>query len=216
MKRFHQRFLLSLYAVFALFSVTAQGQPQEYQELNRAIFRYYPNDALVQFQQFDPVQLDIIRYYFNQSYSVQFSGCSECSVDYDQLLNLDLFNVADFEELRQETESTTFQYKKTPFIITLLPKQEVEQNLNGHTIVDMTTILPVKPLPIWANTGDNAADYNLYKQELDTWIHSFPEKYRELTNGSELIKMPISEFLLLPQDKKDELSSSTNKYLLID
>ena len=183
---------------------------------NRAVLRHYQPVILQGFIQFDSENLDKIMYYFNDSYEVVLTDCSSCPVDYEELLNYDLFDISLFEALRKEQVDTTILFKKGRYQITLLSKQTVESNLGGLLINDVLNIQPARPLPVWVSTGNDQADYATYKQELDVWIQEFPERYRELTNGNGLIKMSVSEFLSLPQDKMNILSSNPEGYLLID
>lgn len=182
---------------------------------NRAILRHYPSATLIDLQQNDPSKLDLIMYYFNESYDVQLMDCAHCDIDYDVLLNQEMFNIVNFEHLRQPAEEVLISFKEDLYLITLHPTQAVQSNLGTVPITEILS-LKANPLPQWVSTGDNELDYATYKRALTKWAMNNPEKYRELTNGNGLIKIQISEFLILPEDKQIALSSNAQGYIIID
>lgn len=183
---------------------------------NRAVLRYYSPTKLTALEQNDPAKLASIMYYFNQSYNVSLTDCPACDVDYDALLNQEAFNVVNFEHLRLGSEEVRFSFKENMYEITLHPKQLVQANLGTIPITAILTQEASDPLPQWVSTGDNDVDYNTYKRALTHWVVRYPEKYRTLTNGNELIKIQISEFLSLPEDKRTSLSSNASGFIIID
>ena len=182
---------------------------------NRAILLHYSGASLKALEQDDPTKIDLISYYFNQSYDVQIVDCPSCPVDLDVLLNLDLFNVVNYEELRLVQEDVNFLYKNT-YEITLHSGQTVNSNLGAYSINNILKLEPSSALPQWVGTGDSQFDYEMYKKALSRWIIANPDTYRQLTNGNDLIKISASEFLTLPVDKVNELSSNPEGYIIIE
>lgn len=183
---------------------------------NRAILRYYSPTTLMALEQNDASKLEMLMYYFNQSYDVRLIACPECAIDYDVLLNQEVFNIVNFEHLRLPTEEVRFSFKESVYEIILHPVNLVQSNLGAIPLAAILTQQASNPLPEWISTGDNDLDYATYKRALTTWAVKHPEKYRELTNGTGLIKIQITEFLNLPDDKRTALSSNAQGYIIID
>lgn len=210
---------LLLQLLFALSFCSTPAFSQNVSEnplLNRAVLKYIGGATLTQLQAEDPVKYAKINYYFAHSFNVELTNCVGCLVDYNQLLNLDLFNIVEYEGLRETTEEHTFFFKENEYKITLLSKEEMSLNLGGLSSEDILNIYYVRPIPGWFDTGNDVIDYQNYTAELQIWAREFPEEYSALTSSSTLLKVHIADFLMLSTDRRNSLFNHQGGYILID
>lgn len=196
-------------------SLYSQNEYQSSLLVNRAVLRHFPGQELAKMQTQDSVKFNQIKYYFTQSFNVEIANCDSCEVDYNKLFNRDLFNITEFESLRQLNSNYTFLFKKN-YQITLLSKQVTETQMDGLPTTSVLNLKIFEKFPEWIDTGNGQTDYKNYKRAIDKWSRKFPQNYREMTNNSALLKISISEFLALPQNKKNTVLSNNDGYLIID
>lgn len=205
----------SLLFVFLLLgsSIISQTAIEELGK-NRTVIKYYPGFLLHEIDAAEPDKIDLIRYYFTESFIVTDLSCSDCRVDFDEFFNYYLFDVSQFENLRLQQAQNTFVFKEK-FEVTLVSLDDVLVNLNGTLPADLLHLRVSRPFPEWNDTGNGMDDYAKYKNEVMKWARDFPEEYRTLTSGS-LLKVRINDFLSLSPERKTSVLTHPDGYLLID
>ena len=155
-----------------------------------------------------------INYYFKESFEVEMLNCSECTVDFSVLFNIDLFDVYAYESQRLDDENFTFDHKQ--YIITLLPKSTVYPQLQGLLPTELVNYVAPRDFPIFQLTNDDYAHYLEYKQQVYAWAKDFPEQYRTMTSADNLLKISIRDFADLAAERKAVVLNHSDGYLIID
>ncbi len=207
--------LLALIGV-AIFSSTgfAQG-PSTNMELNRAPLRYFSGVELEELANQDEIKSTQIKYYFTQSFDVNRIDCRGCEVEIETFYNIDLFNIVEFESLRLSQSEVDFTFKGK-YKITLKSLEDVLVELGGIEPADVLKIKLSKPFPEWVSTGDDDGDFKLYKSSVDKWARDFPELFRTMTSSPDLLKISFSDFIVLIDNRKEELFTRPGGYIIID
>lgn len=73
-----------------------------------------------------------------------------------------------------------------------------------------------REIPEWVETGNGVLDYTNYKSEIEKWAKDFPDKFKELTSTTNILKIPIGEFLNYSQSRKNAVLSHPDGYIIID
>lgn len=184
-------------------------------EQNRAALLYFTGAELLEFASEAPTQSSYIKYYFTQSFDVVRINCEECTVDMEVFYNRDLFNIVEFESLRELQNSVMFNFKDK-YQITLKPTNNVMEQIGGLVPSEVINIKFDRPFPQWASTGDNEIDFKSYKGMVKQWAMDFPEQYRTFTSSPELLKIRFSDFIILRESRKQELLTRPSGILIID
>lgn len=142
-------------------------------------------------------------------------NCDECRVDFEVFYNREVFNIVDFEEMRQADIEVTFTYKEK-YEIKLRSGNTVMNELGGISPEDVLKIKLDRAFPQWTASDITEAEYQLYKSKVMTWAVDFPSKYRELTSNSNFLKIPFSDFSELIESRREELLTRPGGYLIID
>lgn len=180
---------------------------------NRAPLRFYSSNELREFQALDAANYEKLRYYFTESFEVYRTDCHCNVVDFD-LYNQDVFNIAQFEHLRSQTDTVRIDYKEK-YAIFLLPLDVVHSVLmtSPESILHLAV---ARDFPTWLNSGDDDADYAVYKAEVMEWAIDFPDEYRSITNNPDLFTVRIAVFKTLTDDRKNQVLSHASGYLITD
>lgn len=194
-------------------NVLAQG-PVTNMELNRAPLRYYSGNELKQFEEVAPEKSEQIKYYFTESFIAHPVDCKKCPVDPDLFYNQFVFNIAEHESKRKDNEKVTFVYKEK-YEVTLTSKMEVVSQL-GLNPSEVLTLKIERPMPEYQNSGDDSADFILYKEQLRNWIIDFPELFRTFQANSDLLKISIEELKQCDNEKRTKIFSNQAGYLITD
>jgi len=183
--------------------------------LNRAVLKHITGSKLVQIQQEEPTRFNNINYYFSESFSIEKVACPTCPIDYDQFFNYDLFNIVDYEQLRQDQNEYSFHFKNGEYLITLKSNEAVESQI-GTTSEILINQKVKRPLPKIADNGGYQFDYVNYKKNLEKWARDFPADFRALRGSTAVLKISYNEFNNLPEVRKNKVLNHSRGYLIID
>lgn len=184
-------------------------------QLNRAIMREFNGEELQDLIENDLDRLNKLVYYFSHSFSVENTDCQGCIVDYNDLFNLSLFNVQDFESQRLEGEESTFLFKEK-YSITLFPRTTVISLIGGITPFELIHGIPERPFPLWISTNNDQSDFDAYKSELILWSADFPEMFLEKKNAANVLKVRFMQFVEMTNDQKNAVLTFPGGYLIVD
>lgn len=165
------------FTIAVLFSTTITFSQTEIDnsKLLRAIHKTWGGDKIKYFTEHNPEYVEKGLYYFNQSFEVSLTNCEMCAVDYNQLINLDLFNVSEFEHLRQDNERVSFVFKE--YSITLHSEEELENYLDEPLTSFMSGENHIS-FPRFDFDNQSAANLNKYKEDRKYFIINYGMKYR--------------------------------------
>ncbi|MFT5779807.1 MAG: hypothetical protein ACI837_002766 [Crocinitomicaceae bacterium] len=203
-----------LFLVSGIFSLHAQDASENL-HLNRSVLKYYNGNDLVELSTEAPEIYEQMRNYFVNSYMISKVDCKECSIDMNEFFNRSLFNIVDFEDTRDMNVQIQIEFKEE-YIITLLSTNELTALIEGAAASEMLEIKLDRPFPGLVDTGDFDGDYANYKTSLRDWIKDFPNEYRTLVASNELLRISLTEYISLPQDRKDTVLSNSTGYLITD
>lgn len=213
MKSLRQQLILLCALFFVFLTTHAQNTPQHDLSLHRGALRYFSGVELKAMEIENPSHYAALQYYFTNSFTVETIGCENCPLDYDAFYNYHLFNVQEHEAQRLSEEAYTFVYRDQ-FLISLHPHTQVLGEMGMP--IDQVLKKDLRPLPVYVETGNPDQDYAQYRLEMKRWIRDFPEEYRAITARSGVLHIPYLEFLSLSNDRKNDLNTRPNAYLLID
>ena len=182
---------------------------------NRAVLRYFNGNDLDNLKIYSPDKYQVVSDYFTNSFIVELNNEEFGEVNYNEFYNLELFNIVDFDYLRDPLTNTSFVFKEN-YIITLRSKEWLANELNGFTAEEVLKLRVPRPLPSWISSGNATEDYAVYKRSLEAWIRDFTEQYRQITSENLVPKIRISEWNQFPQDKKQQFMNLPNGYLIVD
>ena len=201
--------LLVIFQFSAVFGQNAFDNPY----LNRSVLRHFTGDRLSEMELQDSTKFNQVKYYFTQSFIVQDITCHGCEMDYDVFFNSDLFDVSNFESLREDQTPYIFLFNNGQYEITLLPINEVEAQLGGLPVESVLQLRLLRPFPRWIEYGD---DYAIYSRDVELWAIDFPNEYRALTSSPKFLKIRLDEFNSLSQVRKDRLFYGSGGYMIIE
>ncbi len=181
-------------------------------ENNRIIIKYFPGHQLPDMAINNPELYNDLHTYFASSFVVKRIDCKNCNVDYDELLNFDLFDVRSFESFRADNQRITIDFKPEKYTISLLSAQELSTLLQGASF----ETLMLQSFPKWRDTGLLEEDYESYKKNVAYWSSSFPELFRTLTSANETMKIRFHEFSSMSQTKRDTFTTTYDLYYITD
>ena len=209
MKLFLTTFFISI------FSLSFGQSTSNFQnDLNRILVRHYTPAQWELIGEHSPEVYGAINYYFKESFEVEMANCSECTVDYEVLYNIDLFDVYAQESKRLDDVNFTFDYKQ--YTITLLSKDVVYSQLQGLAPSDLINYIAPRDFPTFELTNDDYKEYLKYKERVYAWAKDFPEQYRAMTNSENFVKISIRDFSELAVERKSLVLNHADGYLIID
>lgn len=182
---------------------------------NRAALRYFSANEINDWQQQNSDHYGKLHYYFTESFTAELIDCSECPVDYTNLVNIDLFNIYEIESQRHLSDVTQFSFKGK-YIIHLKPVSEMSAVLDGVSPAELITRRAPREFPEWDDSGNIQNDYLEYKERVYKWARDFPEEYRSLTQSNDLLKISINEFKSYSEDRRSAIFLNPGGYLIID
>lgn len=188
----------------------SQGAPELSQ--NRAVLRYLSAVEISDIEHQQPEQFSNLNYYFTQSFEVSNLNSSQ-PLDLFSFYNIDLFNIKNFEVQRQQNSTVEINFKDK-YLVVLKSRAELESVMTMS--LDNILIKTFRPLPTYNNTGNVNDDYRIYKEELQLWIHDFPQYYRLFTSERNVTKIRINDFLQMGQERIDYYATRPNSYIIID
>ena len=184
---------------------------------HRIIVREISTPVLKSMESNNPVKFEQIKYYYSQSFSAELIDCSSCPIDYFDLFNLNLFNVKDYEDQREELSSVSFEFNDK-YTITLYSKKAVELAYSDiRTEIETALAASLNSsLPSYVITGDTISDYQNYKTALLQYQSDFPEDYQLLISRTGFLTISIEEFNPLPPNKKTAFINNAKGYVILD
>jgi hypothetical protein len=208
--------LTLLTGISVQFSVSLAQGAYDTPYLNRAVLRFFSGTELTDLESNSPDKFDKLKYYFTQSFTVELNNCPGCIVDYDQFFNQELFNIVQFEDLRKVQNTYSFPFKENKYQITLLSQEDINAVIGPINTTSVLTYLQYREFPQWIMTGDDVADYENYKIELEKWASDFPEEYRALTSSTDLLKIHFGDFVSLVDERKHKVFTHPGGYMIIE
>lgn len=177
---------------------------------NRAIHRTWGGDKIRFLSQQDPEMIQKGLYYFNYSFEAKLKDCSSCDVDLNQLINRDLFNVAEFESARKNDERFEFVFKE--YHITLHSKQELE-NYFGESITSIINGVSMHvSFPSFDFSDLTTKKLEQYKSLCRFFILNYKASYKERIGFPNYRILSLEEVKNLSQEEIDTFSSNPNSF----
>lgn len=207
----HSRYIGILALLFGI-TTLSYGQVAPELSQNRAVLRYMSSIDVEGIEAQNPEQFLNLKYYFTESFSVSSLNPSQ-PVNLLEFYNYDLFNIKNFEHLRQQSEELEFNYKdKYVVVLKSLDDVQGEMTLGYDEILNK----PFRHLPVYVNTGNPSEDYFNYKRELSVWANDFPELYREITSIRNVTKIRHQDFINMSSERINYYSLRPSSYIIID
>lgn len=175
---------------------------------NRAALKDHPIAALENAYYNHFTEFEKLEFYYTESFEAIDVNCN-CDADIDELINEKVFFVQNFEDLRESSNTHTFTYLNR-YEITLLSQDEVNAR---YEFIETDT--SINPMPEWADTGDDEADYNAYKIAINAWLRKYKSEYRSMIQAG-LKQVQIEEFMSMSDDKKQQIMNHPQGYILYD
>ncbi|MFN3918364.1 MAG: hypothetical protein ACK4K0_11595 [Flavobacteriales bacterium] len=206
--------LLFFLAFFSICQVEAQGA-FESPYLNRAVLKKYTGAQLSDLENNHPEKFKQLQYYYTKSFRVEVNGCPLCIVDLDSLVNFYLFNIADYEHMRDAAYEVSVDLKYNNYTLVLTSGIDLENQLYTIKSVNQQNTTH-KELPALIQTGNLVYDFEVYKQKLLTIKSNNPEGYVLLITSNSLIKCSFEEFSQMDSSKRDFILNHPEGYLITD
>jgi hypothetical protein len=161
--------------------------------------------------QIDPQRLQVLWDYFSASFSF---NSNETGISVQELLNIQHFDVSEYEYLRQPNESVQFIYRGS-ISITLKSGTELNNLLQGYDLNSLINGLPERPFPTWTSTTFSEADFQSYKENVWDWARDYPDAYLQLTSDNNRLHVSFKEFKTMDDVRRTQILTEWN-YLIID
>jgi hypothetical protein len=129
---------------------------------NRIIQKHQLPERISKIAQIDPVRLQVLWNYFTNSFT--FSN-SETGISVEELLNIQHFDVTEYEYLRQDNANAQFIYRGS-ILITLKSTAELNNLLQGYNLTELVNELPMRPFPEWTSANFTNSDFQSYKEQV--------------------------------------------------
>lgn len=199
--------LLSLMLISCLTTVAIS---QNTTNSNRAIHRTWGGDKIRLLEQQHPAFLEKGLYYFNQSYEVRLKDCSSCEVDRNKLINIDLFNVSDFELKRADEERYEFNFKY--YVITLHSNQELESYLGINRFLIMNGEGVEVAFPTFDFSDLSAKKMEKYRELCQNYVRFYKTSYKQRTTVPGYRIFTLNEVKNFSQLEIEQLENTQNLF----
>lgn len=177
---------------------------------NRMIQKHHKPERISKIAQIDPVRLQVLWNYFTTSFT--FSS-SETGISVEELLNIQHFDVTEYEHLRQANTSAQFIYRGIS--ITLKSTAELNNILQGYNLTELVNELPMRPFPVWTSTNFTNSDFENYKEQVWDWARDYPSAYLQLTSDTSRMHIRFDEWKNLEDARRTQILNQLT-YLIID
>lgn len=178
---------------------------------NRIIQKHHLPATVAKIAQIDPARLQVLWNYFSNSFS--FSA-PESNFTMEELLNIQHFDVSEYEHLRQDNAPVQFIFRGS-IHITLKSGQELNALLQGYDLDALLHELPLRPFPEWTAVNFTESDFENYKKQVWDWARDYPEAYLELTADTNRMHIRFHEWQNLEDTRRTQILNGMN-YLIID
>lgn len=178
---------------------------------NRIIQKHHLPERISKIAQIDPGRIQVLWNYFSNSFS--FSA-PESGFTIEELLNIQHFDVSEYEYLRQDNASVQFIFRGS-IQITLKSGQELNALLQGYDLYSLLHELPSRPFPGWESPNFTESDFEHYKEQVWDWARDYPEAYLQLTADVNRMHIRFHEWQHLEDSRRMQILTGMN-YLIID
>jgi hypothetical protein len=161
--------------------------------------------------QIDPQRLQVLWNYFSNSFSF---NSSETGISVHELLNIQHFDVTEYEHLRQQNQPVQFVYRSS-ILITLKSGNELNNLLQGYNLDELVNELPERPFPTWTSTAFSDADFQSYKEKVWDWARDYPAAYMQLTSDTNRLHVSFKELRTMDDVRRTQILTELT-YLIID
>ena len=204
----------TLYLLLCLSASTITAFAQtEYSEIasNRIVQKHHLPERTKKIAQIDPLRLQVLWNYFTSSFTF---NSNETGISVRELLNIQHFDVSEYEHLRQDNQAVEFVYRGS-IVITLKPGTELTSLLQGYDLNSLIHELPERPFPVWTGNDLSDSDFQAYKEQVWDWAKDYPDAYLQLTSDTSRIHIRFNEFKTMDETRRSQILSGLN-YLIID
>lgn len=179
---------------------------------NRMIQKHHVPERIQKIAQIDPQRLQVLWNYFSNSFSF---NSEETGLTVQNLLNIQHFDITEFEHLRQAESEVQFIYRGS-ILITLKSGAELNNLLQGYELNALVNELPARDFPQWV-TGADLSENNFqnYKEQVWDWAKDYPAAYLQLTADLNRIHIRFDDLKALDETRRTSLLNGSN-YLIID
>ncbi len=179
---------------------------------NRMIQKHLLPEKIKKIAEIDPVRLQVLWNYFSNSFTFN-SG--ETGLSVTDLLNIQHFDITEYESLRQANSPVQFIYKGS-IHITLKSGAELSGLLQGYNLDELVNKLPPRAFPSWTNGADlSDANFQQYKERVWDWARDYPDTYLQVTADLNRIHIRFDDLKTLDETRRTNLLNGSN-YLIID
>lgn len=148
-------------------------------------------------------------HYFNHSFEVKLKDCPNCEVNYDKLINIDLFNVSEFEQLRKENERSEFIFKT--YIVSLHSKNEVENYL-GESIANFNAGSNYVTFPEFDFEDMSTQKLEHYRRLCRFYIQNYKASYKARIHTPNYRFILVEEIQHLSQEEIADLIENPSSF----
>lgn len=178
---------------------------------NRMVQKHQKPEKLQKINQIDPQRLQVLWNYFSASFTF---NSAETGISVQELLNIQHFDVSEYEYLRQAGEPVQFIYRGS-ISITLKSGAELNNLLQGYDLNALLNELPERPFPTWTSNTFSEADFQSYKEKVWDWARDYPEAYMQLTSDNNRLHVSFNELKTIDEVRRIQILTESN-YLIID
>jgi hypothetical protein len=178
---------------------------------NRIIQKHHLPERISKIAQIDPIRLQVLWNYFTASFT--FSNY-ETGISVEELLNIQQFDVTQYEQLRQANTPVQFIYRGS-ISITLKSTTELNNLLQGYNLTELVNELPMRPFPEWTSTNFTSSDFQSYKEQVWDWARDYPSAYLQLTSDTNRMHIHFDEWKDLEDVRRTQIMNEL-AYLIID
>lgn len=178
---------------------------------NRMVQKHQLPERIKKIAQLDPTRLQVLWNYFSASFSF---NSAETGISIQELLNIQHFDITEYEHLRQANEPVQFIYRGS-ISITLKSGVELTNLLQGYNLNSLLTELPERPFPTWTGTDFSEQTFQSYKEQVWDWARDYPAAYMQLTSDPGRVHVSIKELRTMEDVRRTQILTELT-YLIID
>lgn len=178
---------------------------------NRMVQKHQLPERIQKIAQIDPLRLQVLWNYFSASFSF---NSSETGISVQELLNIQHFDVSEYEHLRQANEPVQFIYRGS-ISITLKSGTELNNLLQGYDLHALISELPERPFPTWTSYDFSESNFQSYKEQVWDWARDYPAAYLQITSDNNRLHIRFEEFKTMEAARRTQILNESN-YLIID
>lgn len=201
--------LLCLY--LGVFSVISAQTNYTTIASNRMVQKHHPPSRIAKIAQIDPVRLQVLWNYFSSSFTF---STNETGLTVKELLNIQHFDVSEYEHLRQTNSNVQFIYRNS-IQITLKSGNELNNLLQGYNLQELLNDLPPRPFPEWTSVNFTDSDFQNYKEQVWDWAKDYPAAYLQMTSDTNRLHIPFNEWKDLESTRRTQILNEMD-YLIVD